>query len=95
MQPKIMSRVPPQYREMLRNALKDEKANAEKSERPLKRPRRLQTPVQRARELRNMPTPKNTEQERYIVHLDDDSDENKVDLGNYHSKRESSVPAPS
>lgn len=83
-----MSRVPPQYREMLRNALKDEKANDEKIERPLKRSRRLQTPVQRARELRNMP-PKKQEHERYIVHLDDDSDDNAFSSGNHRSKRSS------
>lgn len=70
-----MSKVPKEYRELLKNALKEEKAKTESPERPFKRAKRLQTPVQRARELRNKPPPKKEEHERYVIHLDDDDED--------------------
>ncbi|GAV26847.1 hypothetical protein PMKS-000306 [Pichia membranifaciens] len=78
---------------MLRNALKEEKANDEKAERPLKRARRLQTPVQRAREIRNMPPPRKQDHERYIVHLDDNSSESTFNSGNRRFKSSTSDTA--
>lgn len=84
-----MTKVPQQYRDMLKNALKQEKANSsEISDRPLKRPKRLQTPVQRARELRNNPPPKPKEEhERYVIHLDeDDNNDVKDNSNNINSK---------
>lgn len=74
-----MSSVPKQYRDMLRNALKEEKVNGNNqtnNERPLKRAKRLQTPVQRARELRNNPPPskETDEYNRYVIHLDGSED---------------------
>lgn len=73
-----MSKVPLEYREMLRNALKEEKANSGSVDRPLKRAKRgskvLLTPVQRERELRKNGIRKE-EHDRYIIHIDED-DEN-------------------
>lgn len=91
-----MTSVPQKYRDMLKNALKEERANNNNnnkiSDRPLKRAKRLQTPVQRARELRKNPPPKPREEhERYVIHLDDEDNNKNISDKNNNNKIDSNM----
>jgi xeroderma pigmentosum group C-complementing protein len=94
-----MNKVPAEYRDLLRNALKEEKANEQQDERPLKRRKKgnkvLLTPVQRMRELKKNPPMRMDEHERYIIHIDDndndETDKDRTDMRNKKAKENISI----
>lgn len=77
-----MSDVPSEYREMLRKALKEEKAKNHVAKRPIRKPNLKKLPVR-------FPINKDVPEERYVVHLDDGSDD---DTKNTHRKSKRKKP---
>lgn len=96
-----MSDIPPQYRDMLRAALRGERIPQEtvNDDRPLKRRRKpgqktVLSPVQRQRELKKQPRIVESDKPKYVVHLGEDFEDNEDKNADIENKtRRKSLPS--